>query len=104
MRKNYDKIIKKHYNKIAQATRLSAKSTMGDKHTRSVETNFILNVIKKRTKKDLKVLDIGCGNAFTLSQISKLSKRYKLTGYEPNEMLRSLAKKRLKKKSKYYRC
>ena len=39
---------------------------------------------------------------FTLSLISKISKRYQLTGFEPNDLLRQIAKNRLKNKANIF--
>lgn len=99
MKKKYDSIQKKHYDNHARKRRTSSNSTMSDNYVRSCETKFILEQIKKIPNNSLKILDIGCGNGYTLSLLSKLSKSYQLTGFEPNDLLRQIAKNRLKKKA-----
>ncbi|RPG55393.1 MAG: class I SAM-dependent methyltransferase [Flavobacteriales bacterium TMED235] len=100
MNRNYEKIQKKHYDKEAKLNKASPKMTMGDDHVRSSETDFILNLINKTNKKNIKILDIGCGNGYTLKKISKLIKKAELTGFEPNDLLRNIAKKVLGKKAR----
>jgi len=100
MNKNYEKIQKKHYDKEAKLNKASPKMTMGDDHVRSSETDFILNIINKTNKRKIKILDIGCGNGYTLKKISKLTKNAELTGFEPNDLLLNIATKVLKKKAK----
>ena len=70
MKNNYDKIIKKHYDKVAILQKNLSTSTMQDKKIRKIETDFILEEISKCKKKS-RILDIGCGNGYTLSRISK---------------------------------
>ncbi len=99
MKYNYDKIIKKHYDKVAILQKNLSTSTMQDKKIRKIETDFILEEISKCKKKS-RILDIGCGNGYTLSRISKKFQSLELYGFEQNELLANLAKKELKKKAK----
>ena len=99
MKNNYDKIIKKHYDKVAILQKNLSTSTMQDKKIRKIETDFILEEISKCKKKS-RILDIGCGNGYTLSRISKKFQSLELYGFEQNELLANLAKKELKKKLK----
>ena len=97
MKKLYDKLITDHYNSVAAKFKKSKLSTMNDVYVRNEETKFILSTIK-RSKKKLKILDIGCGNGYTLSQISNL-KRHHLFGMENNFSLYKISYNRLKKKA-----
>ena len=91
MKKLYDKLITDHYNSVAAKFKKSKLSTMNDVYVRNEETKFILSTIK-RSKKKLKILDIGCGNGYTLSQISNL-KRHHLFGMENNFSLYKICAK-----------
>ena len=51
MKNNYDKIIKKHYDKVAILQKNLSTSTMQDKKIRKIETDFILEEISKCKKK-----------------------------------------------------
>lgn len=102
MKQNYDKKIKKHYDKIANKSKTSKFSTMADGYVRDQETNFIIKIIKNEKKK-LNILDIGCGNGYTLSKIFMLSKKNLLQGTDINESLLKIANKRLLNKAKIIR-
>ena len=73
MKKSYDKIINQHYHDVARKYKTSKLSTMNDEYVRNQETNFVFNILEKN-RKNLKILDVGCGNGYTLFQISKSSK------------------------------
>jgi SAM-dependent methyltransferase len=92
----YDKLQIKHYNKVARKFKLSKFSTMSDEFIRDSETKFILQNIKKKKI----ILDVGCGNGFTLKTIYKVQKVCKLYGIENNLRLYNLAKNNLGKKAK----
>ena len=92
----YDKLQIKHYDKVARKFKLSKFSTMADEFIRDSETKFIIQNIKKKKI----ILDLGCGNGFTLKTIYKKQKAYKLYGIENNLSLYNLAKKNLGKKAK----
>ena len=70
MKKNYDKKVNQHYDKVANKQKKSKFSTMEDEYIRDQETDFIINIIKN-DKKKLNILDSGCGNGYTLDQISE---------------------------------
>ena len=99
MKSSYDKVINLHYDSVSKKYNTSKLSTMSDMFVRNEETNFILERIKK-IKSKLKILDIGCGNGYTLDQISKLKKKHILFGMENNKSLYDISCKRLKKKAK----
>ena len=98
MKKTYDKKINQHYSKVANKQKKSKFSTMEDGYIRDQETDFIINIIKN-DKKKLNILDIGCGNGYTLDQISRLSKKNLLHGMDNNESLFKIAHKRLSNKA-----
>ena len=98
MKKTYDKTINQHYDEIANKQRKSKFSTMEDQDIRDLETDFIINIIKN-DKKKLNILDLGCGNGYTLNQISRLSKKFLIHGMDNNESLFKIAHKRLSNKA-----
>ena len=102
MNKKYDKIIKDHYDKVALLQKKSPSSTMKDKKIRNLETDFILSELNKFKKKKMKILDVGCGNDYTLSLISKKYKKFVLHGFEQNLSLLKLASERLRNKAKIF--
>lgn len=98
MKKNYDKKVNQHYDKVANKQKKSKFSTMEDEYIRDQETDFIINIIKN-DKKKLNILDSGCGNGYTLDQISRLSKKNLLHGMDNNKSLFKIAHKRLSNKA-----
>ncbi|WP_440613444.1 class I SAM-dependent methyltransferase [Candidatus Pelagibacter sp. HIMB1748] len=102
MFRKYDKIIKDHYDKVALLHKKSSSSTMQDIKIRSLETDFILSELNKLKKKRIKILDVGCGNGYSLSIISKKFKKFDLYGYEQNLSLLKIASDRLKNKAKIF--
>ena len=93
MNNSYDKTINEHYSKVALKFKKSKLSTMNDLYVRNEETKFILNQIKNSKK--LNILDMGCGNGYTLSQIAKIKKHH-LFGMENNFSLYNISYNRLK--------
>ena len=91
-----DEIIKDHYKTQAQKHKDSALSTMEDPITRQKEVTLIQNFFKlPAIKKDgLTVLEIGCGNGYTLSHLSTLFPEYKFTGLDFSEDLLEIARSR----------
>jgi len=110
MNPEYDETIISHYNKIAEEYGLSSKSTMEDDIVRSKETtiirNFVENVArewrsdfgqnwehatKKNGDKDLIILDVGCGNGYTIKCLAGDLTSHSYIGVEYNDKLRNLA-------------
>ena len=90
---NYDEAIKKHYDHIGNEYGLSPQSTMADEITRRIETDAILSFVSSAAPKD-RIVDVGCGNGYTLSRLAECFPRVKLFGFEPNCTLRALAESR----------
>ena len=99
MKKSYDKKINQHYDKVAIKQKKSKLSAIDDEYIRDQETDFIINIIKN-DKKKLNILDIGCGNGYTLAQITRLSKNFLIHGMDNNDSLYKIAHKRLTDKAK----
>ena len=106
MAKNdYDKLIKEHYSKEATAKGLSSQSTMADEVTRDIETKVIcsfiensINCFKEKNSGKATILDIGCGNGYTLSYLCDLFPENNFVGIEKTDELRELAESRFKDK------
>jgi SAM-dependent methyltransferase len=107
MEKDYDEKITKHYNKVAIDENLSYLSTMKDEYTRQAETDsivsFVDKIIKERQSEEntnpILIMDIGCGNGYTLDELSKKNQTVKFVGIEKNDSLRNLAESRFVGKS-----
>ncbi len=97
--KDYEKIVMEHYDQVAIEDGDSALSTMKDKYVREQETHAITTAIvayaNESNRDDISVIDVGCGNGYTLSEIRNRSKGIILEGLEKNDSLREIAKKRL---------
>ena len=93
----YDKIINEHYNRVAAESGASPASTMADEITRRMETDIITGFVADviRSTKARRLIDIGCGNGYTLSVLAERFPGLNLVGMEPNAALREIAAARL---------
>ena len=94
---NEIKKIYKHYENEAKKSVLSPKSTMRDQFIRKLEVEKITSLLKEIIgNKKQKVLEIGCGNGYTLKQIrSKFDCEF--TGTDVNkEMIKNANLRKLK--------
>lgn len=97
------KDIETHYNKQAKLYQNSPKSTMPDLFIRNMEIIKIQEYIEKFSpKNNSQILEIGCGNGYT---ITKLSKKFSndFVGIDSNKKLIQLALKRKQKNVKFRR-
>jgi ubiquinone/menaquinone biosynthesis C-methylase UbiE len=99
----FEELIKNHYKKEAEIFGASAQSTMEDEIIRNKEIAAISHFIKavKTNKKDLSVLDLGCGNGCTIEQIHNQFPEHTYYGLDFSEELLSIAEKRNLSKSKF---
>ena len=97
MKRPYDDAIAAHYKGVAEAEGLGATSTMADHVVRDRETRAILDFVaaaSAKAGKGVSIVDIGCGNGFTLQAIAERFPECTLTGLEPSADLRALAQSR----------
>jgi len=103
----YDVVIADHYRKVAESEGLSANSTMADNITRTTETeaikSFVEACLKRRREKGFstpaKIMDVGCGNGYTLEILSQLFPEHQFVGVEKTDELRELAVSRFEANS-----
>ena len=95
------KKIENHYNEQAELHQNSPKSTMPDLFIRKLEITKIQECIEKfNIKNNTRILEIGCGNGYT---ITKLSKKFScdFVGVDSNHKMIELASKRKLRKVKF---
>ena len=94
----YDQKILNHYARVATEEGLLESCTMADEKIRQIESDFILAGInyflKVIGKNDFRVLDIGCGNGYTLDLVHARFPNLQLSGIEFTPELRALANKK----------
>lgn len=101
-KREYDQTITAHYKAVAQDHGLSPLSTMADEITREIETEAIKTLVGDvvgelafaRPDEKLKILDVGCGNGFTLSCLAEHFPNHAYFGIEKSDDLRRLAESR----------
>ena len=71
----------RHYQKIAKNFGASAASTMKDPYIRSAETDFFIDELRAIHSHG-KILDAGCGNGYTLEQVSLRFPFFQLEGID----------------------
>jgi len=91
-----DTVIKEHYKIQAEKHQDSALSTMEDPIIRQKEVELLMNFFSlpaiKENSKD--VLEIGCGNGYTLNLLKQKFSNYKFTGLDFSEDLLKIANNR----------
>jgi SAM-dependent methyltransferase len=100
LQREYDEAIRKHYDSVARAHKDSPSSTMEDATVRAKETDCIERVIRGYASQrgagaPLAVIDVGCGNGYTLSRLSESIPGNRYAGVEQNDLLRAIATQRL---------
>ncbi|HLE10444.1 MAG: hypothetical protein A2504_16025 [Bdellovibrionales bacterium RIFOXYD12_FULL_39_22] len=71
---SYDHIILGHYKKVAKNNGLDGRSSIEDQYIRKSELECLsaeIEILQKIHKKELTVLDVGCGNGHTLATVSQ---------------------------------
>ena len=102
MKKEYDRVIKQHYQAVGDEHGLSPSSTMADEITRQTETDAIVKFVGaclQRRSADgastpATILDVGCGNGYTLQVLLGCYDNQRFVGLEKSDSLRSLAESR----------
>lgn len=102
VKNGYEDQVMDHYTKVAQTVGLSSSCTMEDEYIRAGETRAIMSLVETAAKTvagRLRVLDVGCGNGYTLRTLAEqirnigLEDRVELMGIEKNPDLLQLAQK-----------
>ncbi len=91
---SYDNIILDHYKKVAKNNGLDGRSSIEDQYIRKIEIECLISEIKKFQtvgKKELTILDVGCGNGHTLEHLTKIFPECKFYGLEFSPDLYKLA-------------
>jgi len=110
----YDDTIGRHYDKVAEECGLSPQCTMADEIIRNKETTVILEFVESAASefaadvapshdaavsagrpRALTVLDVGCGNGYTLKTVATELAACSYIGIEYNDKLRELAKQQV---------
>lgn len=98
MENKKDDLIKNYYRELAEKGGDSPYTTAPDEIMRAKEVELIIkffSMLKKVEKnKNLKVLDLGCGNGHTLSLLSESEPQNTYSGLDFSEELISIAKDR----------
>ena len=89
--------ILEHYTNQAKLYKASPKSTMKDLFIRGLEVSKLTETLTKLSNKNTKVLEVGCGNGYTISKLSK-KLECNFVGIDSNQQLIQLASKRRLKK------
>ena len=113
MKAEYDDRIGRHYDKVAEEYGLSPHCTMADEIIRNKETSVILEFVASAASEfaaDVApshdaavdagprvpiVLDVGCGNGYTLKTVATKLVACSYVGVEFNDRLRELAKQQV---------
>ena len=98
----YDKVIVDHYSKVADDEGHLESCTMADSKIRDLETAFIINGVnaflqesgKRSRLGSVRLLDVGCGNGFTLEVLQEKFPQLDIDGVEFTPNLRKLANAR----------
>lgn len=93
---NNDVVIKEHYKIQAEKHQDSALSTMEDPIIRQKEVEVIMNFFNLlHLKENVKnVIEIGCGNGYTLNLLKEKFSNYNFTGLDFSEDLLKIANNR----------
>ena len=89
--------ILEHYTNQAKLYKASPKSTMPDLFIRGLEVSKLTETLTKLSNKNTKVLEVGCGNGYTISKLSK-KLECNFVGIDSNQQMIQLASKRRLKK------
>ena len=94
----YDKVILDHYSQVSKQEGHLESCTMADQKIRDLESEFIIDGIRSfiagSSAEKIKLLDVGCGNGFTLSLVNRNFPELILSGIEYTPELRDLANKK----------
>ena len=98
MTTNGDDLIRKHYRAQAESDGDSPLSTIGERVVREKEVelirSFLGTVRRKTASNELKILDAGCGNGYTLASLVRDHPGCEFRGLEFTEELLAIARAR----------
>jgi SAM-dependent methyltransferase len=97
MARDYDQVIAEHYRSVAETCGTSGDATMADRIIRTQETTAIAKVVAAELRargRSLRIVDVGCGNGYTLEQLAREHVEASFTGFEFSPDLRALAQSR----------
>lgn len=92
-----DKIIENHYTNVAKNFGLSGRCTIQDPIIRTHEISFFKNEIAQfiaKFERNPVVLDLGCGNGYTIEELASYFPNAYFVGLEPHPELLKLAQAR----------
>jgi ubiquinone/menaquinone biosynthesis C-methylase UbiE len=92
-----DELIRNHYKAVAEQHGASPRSSMEDQFVREKEIECITNFyrfVKEESHHPLKVLELGCGNGYTLEAMSSMDRTDQFWGVDFSEELLDIARQR----------
>lgn len=95
MPREFDELVQSHYISQAEKHGASPYSTMEDETVRQKEIELLRHVVCLLAgSSKLKILDLGCGNGFALSELTSSLPQHQYWGMDFSEALLVIAKER----------